>query len=79
VRFERLKAEIAAAFGSPTRSQEEAFGRFAHTLAAAAVIGAITVLFSESGFTWATFWRLFGLALSGVTLFLGGALLLKGE
>jgi hypothetical protein len=79
VKIARLQTEIAAAFGSPTFRQKEAYARFAHTLAAASLIGAITIMFSEGGFVWASFWRLLGLGLTGVILFLGGALLLKGE
>jgi hypothetical protein len=71
-------AATQAALTDPTVKQKEAYGRFAHTLAAAAVIGEVTLIFAE-GAPWASVWRIVGLALSGVTCFVGGALLSKGE
>jgi len=73
-----LLAELRAAFVAPTLKQREAYGRFAHTLAAASVIGAVTIMFTEDG-AWSTTARVTGLIVAGVTCFLTGALLSKGE
>jgi hypothetical protein len=57
--------------------QKEAYGRFAHNLAAAAIIGAVTVLFSEASLVGAL--RITGLMLSALICFALGAVLTKGE
>ena len=74
-----LRMALVAAFRRPTHRQKEAYGRFAHTLAAAAVIGAVTVLFSEMRFSFGGTMRLAGLILSGLVCFAVGAILNKGE
>ena len=79
MRLNALRKEIAAVFHHPSVRQKEAYARFAHTLAAASVIGAITLAFAEGSATWAWFWKTYGLAVIGVTLFVAGAVLLKGE
>jgi hypothetical protein len=48
-------------------------------LAAASIIGAVTLLFSESVASPAWLGRIIGLALAGVIWLLCGAVLLKGE
>ena len=73
-----LMAELRAAFITPTVKQREAYGRFAHTLAAACAIGAVTIMFTEDG-SWSTAARITGLIVAGVTCFLTGALLSKGD
>ena len=45
MKLDLLADAIREAFEHPTIKQKEAYGRFAHTLAAAAVIGAASVLF----------------------------------
>jgi hypothetical protein len=71
--------KLLRAFAAPTLRQKEAYGRFAHTLAAAAVIGAITILFAEGAVIHAYLWRLAGLAISAVICFVGGVLAMEGE
>ena len=73
-----LRMALVAAFRRPTHRQKEAYGRFAHTLAAA-VIGAVTVLFSEMRFSVGGTMRLVALILSGLVCFAVGAILNKGE
>ena len=74
-----LRMALVDAFRRPTHRQKEAYGRFAHTLAAAAVIGAATVLFSETRFSFGGTMRLAGLILSGLVCFAVGAVLNKGK
>ena len=75
----RLARRLQVAFTAPTLKQKEAYGRFAHTLAAAAVIGAITIVFAEGRVTSDIAWRIAGLAVSGVICFGAGVLLVEGE
>ena len=75
----QLRLALVAAFRRPTLRQKEAYGRFAHTLAAAAVIGAVTILFSEIRFSFGGTIRLTGLILCGLICFAIGAILNKGE
>jgi len=70
---------LREAFREPTIRQKEAYGRFAHTLAAAAVIGAVTFLFSELPMSVANIVRIAGLTVSGLVFFAFGAILCKGE
>ena len=71
-----LFAALRAAFTAPNVKQKEAYGRFAHTLSAASLIGAVTLMFSEtSGFAG----RTAGLTVVGLICFLTGALLARGE
>ena len=79
MRGDSLRKEITDAFRNPTGKQREAYKRFAHTLAAASIIGAVTLLFSESVASPAWLGRIIGLALAGVIWLLCGAVLLKGE
>jgi hypothetical protein len=79
VKLDLLADAIRDAFEHPTLKQKEAYGRFAHTLAAAAVIGAASVLFSETRWTVGDALRVVGLLLSGLVCFALGATLCKGE
>ena len=72
-------SQVPAALRSPNARQTEAYARFTHTLAAAAIIGAITLVFAEDGVTWLSFWRFVALLVSGVTCFLMGAVMLRGS
>ena len=74
-----LSAALRDAFERPTLEQKKAYGRFAHTLAAAAVIGAATVLFSETRWSVGVTVRMLGLLLGGLVCFALGAVLSKGE
>ena len=78
MKFSPLVAALRAAFARPTLKQKEAYGRFAHTLAAAAVIGQATILFADNA-ALASAWRITGLAVGGVICFVAGALLTRGE
>ena len=73
-----LPATLRDAFERPTLKQKEDYGRFAHNLAAAAIIGAVTVLFfSDASLVGAL--RITGLMLSALICFALGAVLTKGE
>ena len=79
MKLDLLADAIRDAFERPRLKQKEAYGRFAHTLAAAAVIGAASVLFSETRWTVGDSLRVVGLLLSGLVCFALGATLCKGE
>ncbi len=51
----------------------------AHTLAAAAVIGAVTIMFTGTGVTRVFLWRIAGLAISALVCLAAGVLLVEGE
>ncbi len=74
-----LQQEVKNALRTPTLKQKEAYGRLAHTLCAACMIGFVTVIFTESLLTANHLARLCGLLLMGIVLFASGALLSKGE
>jgi hypothetical protein len=74
-----LLSDMQQAFSAPTRKQQEAYARLLHTLAAASLIGEVTVIFAEGMMTSTALFRIAGLTVSGVTCFIMGALLLKGE
>jgi hypothetical protein len=79
VRRVDLLSEIRQAFASPTVKQKETYGRFAHTLAAAAIIGDVTLVFGDWIPVPTSAWRVTGLTFTGVVCFLTGAMLSKGE
>jgi len=70
----KLLKALNSAFVSPTLKQMEAYGRYAHTLSAACVIGCAPVIYSPA---YAVF-DVVKLFVAGVILFLGGALLSRG-
>lgn len=74
-----LRAEIIAAFRSPTLKQKETYGRFAHTLAAANLIGAATLYFADIQTTLILLYRIAMMLTAGMILFCVGALLSRGE
>lgn len=75
----QFKEQLKQAVQNPTLKQKEAYGRFFHTLAAAGIIGCVSVLFTESQVTWYGAWRIIGLFASAVACFAAGAMLSKGE
>ena len=79
MRSVELLTAIVGAIRSPTGKQKDGYARLAHTFAAASLIGAVTVVFTEAGLSWPLFWRLIGLTASGVVCFLCGALLLASD
>ena len=72
----RLLAALYGAFVTPTAKQLEAYGRFAHNLAAACVIAAMSIIFTESQFGLR---HVFALFAAGVLCFLVGALFSRGD
>ena len=74
-----LSSALRDAFERPKLELQKAYVRFAHTLAAAAVIGAATVLFSETRWSVGVTVRMLGLLLGGLVCFALGAVLSKGE
>jgi len=79
VKTRELRAEIIAAFRGPTLKQKEVYGRFAHTLAAASLIGAATLYFADIQATLILLYRIAMMLTAGMILFCLGALLSKGE
>ena len=61
----KLELEIRRAFVAPTVKQKEAYGRFAHTLAAAAIIGDVTIIFGDWIVVPMSAWRVVGLTFYG--------------
>ena len=76
---QRVLGELATAFRSPTLKQKEAYARFAHTLAAAGLIGAGALIFAELPLSAYVVLRALLMLLVGLVLFLYGTLLSKGE
>lgn len=74
-----LLGETKSAFRSPTLKQKEAYGRLCHTFCAASLIGAVTVIFTETYVTQFALFKIAALIFWGVLLFWIGAILSKGE
>lgn len=75
----RFLRECVSALRTPTQKQVDSYGKLLHTLAAASLVGCVTV-------TWTTqTWSLYnvsqaaGLFLAAVVAFFLGAILSKGE
>lgn len=79
MRSGQLRLALAAAFRRPTLEQKEAYGRFAHTLAAANLIGGVTLYFSDTQEASMLAYRLAMMLGLGVILFCVGAVFAKGE
>jgi hypothetical protein len=75
----KLRHELNDAFKTPTTKQKEAYGRFCHTLSAAAIVGLVTVVHMDSELTPFIAKRAFALVVCSVILFAIGAALSKGE
>ncbi len=78
-RLNLLLQETKSAFRAPTLKQKEAYGRLSHTLSAASLIGAVTVMFTETHATAYVVSKIAALVFWGVLLFWVGAILSKGE
>ena len=65
------------AFTRPAPKQKEAYGRFCHTLAAAALIGGVTVALTEDLFTLSLLFRTLIAFIMAFILFLVGAVFLE--
>ena len=75
--IKRFLAALRTAFLTPTPKQKEVYGRFWHTLAAAAVIADTSMIFTPNSPFGAQYSM--PLFVAAVVLFIGGALLSKGE
>jgi len=66
---------------APTLKQKEAYGRWMHTMSAAAIVGAVTIMFASkpAGAFWYDFMKVIALLTIGSALFCAGAILSKGE
>lgn len=66
-------------FKTPTTKQKEAYGRVFHTLSSASIIGAVSVMFTETQATLYVVTKICALFAWGVLLFVLGALMCKGD
>lgn len=78
-RLEKLHQELKSTILTPTVKQKESYGRFCHTLSAAAIVGLVTVIHLDSELTLFIAQRSIALAGCAVVLFIVGAMLSKGE
>jgi hypothetical protein len=78
-RLRKLIHAVDSAVKSPTAKQKEAYGRYFHTLSAASVVAAVSVMFTETQPTPYVIARITTLALWGMLLLLVGAILSKGD
>lgn len=74
-----LQQEVKNALRTPSLKQKEAYGRLAHTLCAACVIGCVSVAYSDHDATVVLISRMIALAFWALVLFVIGALFSKGE
>jgi len=75
----KLLSDVRDCFVRPTTRQWEAYGRFAHTLAAASTIGAFTIVWTGDGWTFQALWHMSGLACLGLVLFVAGSVIFGTE
>ena len=72
----RFLEALRAAFVTPTLKQLEAYGRFAHNLAAACVVADMSILFTENDYGLRHIVALF---VAGLSCFVFGALMSRGD
>ena len=72
-------ARLVGMIRNPTKDQRQQFGRFLHTLSAAALIGFVGVLYTTSHWTPAEVWRGMNLFLAFVLTFYTGMVAVDGE
>lgn len=72
---------VAELLMSPTSKQKEAYCRWLHTLSAACIVGAVSIAFTKSPAQdfWTEMAKVVSLVFWAVILFIGGAILGKGE
>jgi hypothetical protein len=72
--------ECVSALRTPTQKQVDSYGKLLHTLAAASLVGCVTVTWTTSG-PWSLYnvGQVAGLLLAAVIAFFLGAILLKGD
>jgi hypothetical protein len=75
----KLLIKIRDSLVRPTVRQREAYGRFTHTLSAASIVGAFTIAWTGSGWTFQKLGKVGGLAWVGLVLFLAGSIALRIE
>jgi hypothetical protein len=77
--MQRLWKALKQATLEPTLKQKEAYARFLHTLSAASIIAAVSIIFTETAATSQVVSRVVGLLVCSVIYFIIGAILSKGE
>ena len=77
--FRKWSRALWVTLVTPNAKQSEAYGRYCHTLSAAGVIGALTLLFSESPATHSIALRALAMFLAAVILFVFGTLAVRGN
>ena len=80
-RWEAFLQVLAGLLMNPTGKQKEAYCRWMHTLSAACIVGAVSIAFSKSlpREFWTEAAKVASLTFWAVVLFIGGAILGKGE
>jgi hypothetical protein len=80
-KLKNLLTSVGVALKSPTLKQREAYGRWTHTLSAAATVGAVTVMFGRTAASdfWYDLAKVGALFFWSVILFIAGAILSKGD
>ena len=77
---ERILGSTRQALWFPSVKQKEAYGRLAHTLCAACIVGAVSVSFTDNGLMpYYTAMKLSALMFWSILLFWTGAILSKGD
>lgn len=76
---ETMLAQVLKALAAPTKDQRQQYGRFAHTLSAAAIIAAAGYLGTNRTWDVSAAIEVLALISTGVVLFLTGAVLSKGD
>ena len=71
-----LTVAVHDAFAAPSGKQKEAYGRFLHNLAAACLIAATSILFTENRYGIA---HVAALLAIGVSCFVAGSLFCRGD
>lgn len=74
-----ILSQVATAIVAPTKDQRQQYGRFAHTLSAAAIIAACGYIGSTRVWSVSAITDVLSLSAISVVLFLAGAVLSKGD
>lgn len=74
-----LWRECVSALRTPTQKQVDSYGKLFHTLAAASLVGCVTVTWTTSTWDLYNVGQAAGLFLAAVIAFFLGAILSKGE
>jgi hypothetical protein len=76
-RFLRWALALLNQFGRPNSKQREAYARYCHTLSAVAMVGLVTLIFSELSLTAPVVLRAVSMLVAGVVLLVIGTSLLR--